>query len=63
MHIVFWWGNLWERDHFEDTGIDGKAILKWTLKKENGGVDSNCLSQDMDRWRTLVNAVMDFQVV
>jgi hypothetical protein len=29
----FWWGNLRERDHFEDVGIDGKIILKWTFKK------------------------------
>jgi len=29
----FWWGNLRERNHFEDLGVEGKIILKWTLKK------------------------------
>ena len=23
----FWWGNLRERDHFEDPGVDGRIIL------------------------------------
>ena len=24
----FWWGNLRERDHLEDSGVDRKIILK-----------------------------------
>jgi hypothetical protein len=27
VHTEFWWGNLWERDHFKDLGIDGRIIL------------------------------------
>jgi hypothetical protein len=30
---VFWWGNLKERDHLGDPGVDGRIILRWILKK------------------------------
>jgi hypothetical protein len=29
MNTGFWWGNLKERDHLDDVGIDGEIILKW----------------------------------
>jgi hypothetical protein len=29
----FWWGNLRERSHLEDPGIDSRIILKWILRK------------------------------
>jgi hypothetical protein len=29
----FWRGNLRERNHLEDTGIDGKIILRRILRK------------------------------
>jgi hypothetical protein len=28
VHTGFWWGNLRERDHFEDPGVDGSIILR-----------------------------------
>jgi hypothetical protein len=29
----FCWGNLRERDHWEDTNVDWKIILRWIVKK------------------------------
>ena len=29
----FWWGNLRERDHWGDTDVDGRIILKWIFRK------------------------------
>jgi hypothetical protein len=28
-----WKGNLRKKEHLEDTGLDGRIILKWTLEK------------------------------
>jgi hypothetical protein len=33
VHTGFWWGNLRERDHLEDTGVDGRIILSWIFRK------------------------------
>ena len=30
-------GNLREREHFEDTGVDGKIILRWNFRTWNVG--------------------------
>ena len=35
-YTEFWWGNLRERDHFEDSGVDGRIILRWIIRKWNG---------------------------
>jgi len=56
-YTTFWWENLRERDHFEDSGIDGRIILIWIYRKWDGG-----MAQHTDRWRALVDAVMNFLV-
>jgi hypothetical protein len=33
----FWWGNLRERDHWEDPGVDGRIILRWIFSKWDVG--------------------------
>ena len=60
MHTGFWWGNLRERDHLEDLSVDGRIILKEV--RWGGDVDWIDLAQDRNRWRALVNAVMNLWV-
>jgi hypothetical protein len=31
--IVFWWENLREKDHWGESGIDGRIILRWIFSK------------------------------
>jgi len=61
LYTEFWWGNLREKDHLGDTGVNGN--IKMDLQEVGRGVmDWIQLAQDRDRWRTLVNAVMYFWV-
>jgi hypothetical protein len=51
-----------EGDHLEDLGVDGRIILKWILKKWDGGMDWIDMAQDSDSWRAFVSAVMNLRV-
>jgi hypothetical protein len=53
----FWWGNLRERDLWEDPGIDGRIVLRWIFRKWDVGY-----GLDRDRWQAFVNAVMNLWV-
>jgi hypothetical protein len=37
LHSGIWWGNLRERDHLEDLGVDGRIISRWIFRKWEGG--------------------------
>ena len=51
------WGNVKERDNLEDRSVDAMIILRRIFRKwDGGGMEWIDLSQDRDRWRTLVNA-------
>jgi hypothetical protein len=50
INAVFWLENLKGRDGLENLRVDGKIILKWTLRKYGG-----------TQWRAVVNTVMNLR--
>ena len=62
VHTGFWWENLRESDHLEDTGVYGRIILRWIFREWVGGMGWIDQSQDRDMWWALVNAVMSLRV-
>ena len=58
----FWWRNLREGDHSEDTGVDDRIIIKWIFEKWDECTDWINLAQDRGMWRAVVNAVVNFWV-
>jgi hypothetical protein len=62
MHTGLLWRNLREADHLGDPGVDGRIILKWIFERLDGGMVWINLAQDRDRWRAVVNTVMNFRV-
>jgi hypothetical protein len=53
-----------EGDKLEDLGVDRSIMLKWFLKGimyEN--MDWVHLAQDGDKWRAVVNMVVNFQIL
>jgi len=37
VYTEFWWGNLWERDHLDNKGVDGMIILRYIFRKWDMG--------------------------
>jgi len=63
VYTGFWWGNMSERDHWGEPGVDGRIILRWILREWDVGVWTGIkLAEDRDRWQAFVNAVMNLQV-
>ena len=50
------------RYQLEDPGLDGRIILRWFLRKWDVDMHWIDLSQNRNRWRALVNAVMNLRV-
>jgi hypothetical protein len=44
-----------------DPGVDGRIILKCIFKKWDGSRDWIEMAQDRDRWRAVVNAVVNLR--
>jgi hypothetical protein len=42
VHTWFWCGDLRERDHLEDIGVEGRKILNYIFKKWSGGHGMYC---------------------
>jgi hypothetical protein len=61
MHGGYWLESQKERDHWEDQDVGGWTILKCILERWDG-MDWIDLAHDRDRWRALVNTVMNLWV-
>ena len=56
-------GNLRQRDHLKDPGVDWRIILKWIFRKwDVVAWTGSTLLQDRDKWQSLVNAVMNLRL-
>ena len=63
MHIEIWWGDPTERDHWEDPDVDESIYINMNLQEVGwGGINWIDVAEDRDRWRGLVNAVMNLRV-
>jgi hypothetical protein len=58
----FWWESPKERDHSEDRVVDGGDGHRMDLRETGwGSVEWIQLAQDRDRWRALLNTVMNLR--
>ena len=62
MRTGFLWVYLGDRGHLGDTGVDGRIIKMDFQEMGIGNMEWTDLAQDRDRWRLLVNVVMNLWV-
>jgi len=55
-------GNLRERDHLGDPGVDGRIILRWIFRKWDVTAWTRSRWLRIGTCRALVNEVMNFRV-
>jgi len=53
---------LEKKDPLEDSGLDGRIILRWNFGIGVGDMNWIDLAQERDRWWSCVNAVMNLLV-
>ena len=51
-----------KKTHLGDPGVEGSIILRWIFRSGMWVLDWIEMAQDRDRWRALVNAVMNLRV-
>jgi hypothetical protein len=61
-YIKIWWVYLRERNHLEHLGVDGRIILK-DFNNWIGIMKWIGLAQGRCRWRSLLNAAMNSQIL
>jgi hypothetical protein len=57
-----WWGDLIDRGHWENLGVDERKLLKFNVQEVGWGMDWMEMAQDRDRWRALVTILMSLRV-
>jgi len=53
---------LRESDHLEELNVDRRITLKWIFKLLDWTLEWIHMAQDRNRWRALVNTVMNFRI-
>jgi hypothetical protein len=48
MYTEYLWGNLGERHNLEDTGVDGRIILKWIFRNWGGRSGLDCSGSEWE---------------
>jgi hypothetical protein len=59
---MFWWGDLREREHKEDPGLDGRIIVKLIFIIWDGGMGWIDEAHIRDKWQAPMSAVFKLGV-
>jgi hypothetical protein len=63
VHAGLQWGKPEGKNNLKDLGVNGRIKLKWVSERfDEGSVDWTDLAQDRDKWRALVNTVINLPV-